>query len=213
MNVLVRLLLINILVASLCGSSFAQPATSKFEVNGSIGFVSGTEVWMHAFVHNPRVNEYLDGASPNLFISGKYYLAARFAIGMAVGYQGIWVEDRLSGVPYRYTNYSFTFCPEATFVYYQNKAFQSYFLLGLGVSYQNFIFDQSNGAPYRGNPEPGPVMPRTQFTFLGLRMGKDLAAMLELGFGYKGLVNGGLSYRFKARKAISVPSGLPTKQQ
>lgn len=35
-----------------------------------------------------------------------------------------------------------------------------------------------------------------QFTPIGFRIGKKLGAFFELGFGYKGMLAGGLSYRF-----------------
>ncbi len=35
-----------------------------------------------------------------------------------------------------------------------------------------------------------------QLTAVGFRVGKTLAGFAELGFGYKGIVNAGLSYQF-----------------
>ncbi|MCK4288204.1 MAG: hypothetical protein KAW86_03280, partial [Bacteroidales bacterium] len=35
-----------------------------------------------------------------------------------------------------------------------------------------------------------------QITAVGVRLGKSLGGFMELGFGYKGLLNFGLSYQF-----------------
>jgi hypothetical protein len=44
--------------------------------------------------------------------------------------------------------------------------------------------------------ESGPKFYAFQITPFAVRVGRQVAGFVELGFGYKGIVNGGLSFRF-----------------
>lgn len=84
----------------------------------------------------------------------------------------------------------YTVASELDFRYIRKEKFTMYSLIGLGYT---FVDDHS---------EPTETGERLEnhfdmhVSFLGFRYGKDLGGFIELGAGYKGLINFGMNYRF-----------------
>ncbi len=76
--------------------------------------------------------------------------------------------------------------------HYINKDwFQMYSGVSLAYTYQNSNFSQSSNIK-----DDTDNYFNFQVNAVGLRFGKQLAGVLELGFGYKGIANFGVSYQF-----------------
>jgi hypothetical protein len=81
---------------------------------------------------------------------------------------------------------------EPRFSYLKKPAFELYFFAGAGI-----IFHK-NKTIMNGESVASQLYtdPTTQLTPIGIRAGKKIAAFVEIGYGYKGIANLGLSSRF-----------------
>jgi hypothetical protein len=70
--------------------------------------------------------------------------------------------------------------------YIATKSFQMYGLLGLGFAIASYPDVDIKNIPILS----------FHFTPLGLRFGKNIGGFCEIGYGYRGIVNAGLSVRF-----------------
>ncbi len=89
--------------------------------------------------------------------------------------------------------YYLTIALEGRIVYLTKPIFKLY--SGAGVGYTI-----AKGEIQRSDKQPNTTEDFSHFNFqvtgVGFRVGKDLAGIAEVGFGYKGIVNAGVSYRF-----------------
>ena len=87
-----------------------------------------------------------------------------------------------------------TFAVEPIFNYVYKPSWQLYGYLGLGttiVSFADATFD--NGT--KVNVSRVPYI-NVHVTPIGVRFGKEFGGFAELGYGYKGILNAGFTYRF-----------------
>ena len=84
---------------------------------------------------------------------------------------------------------------ELQFRYVNDGPFQMYSGLGLGVTYGMEHFTASDDSGINSG-DRSMILPGYQVNVVGVRFGNRLAGYLELGFGYKGIMNVGLSYTF-----------------
>ena len=184
----------------------------KDEFSLGLGAVSYSETtgWMGP----PKLSGYISEPSLQtgaLYFTYRHFLSDNFALGITGGIdnedgyisygnpKGHWGFDGTSG---HYELHTYTLALETIFVYRKTRQKMVYGLLGAGVTY----FDDNcviyDNAPL-GAPVPLPSNPydyRTamfnfQITPLGIRWGDNIGGFFELGFGYKGIVNGGISGR------------------
>ena len=116
-------------------------------------------------------------------LSYKYYINKNVTLGMGIGYENI-----------RTWGSFLSFVPEMTFCYLDTRhdliRVRLYGEIGYGVT----IFDdlaRVQGAADRS----GPWFYAFQATPLGIRIGRQIAGFAEVGFGYKGLIHGGIEIR------------------
>jgi len=105
----------------------------------------------------------------------------------------------------------FTTSLDFLFDYKATDLYKFYLTTGLGFTYE-LETDQYNPdfyaqGYYNGVNTYGPMRqqnnrmhPNLYFSPLGLSVGRQLNYFLELGFGYKGVVNTGLSYKFNQKR-------------
>ena len=152
----------------------------------------------------------LTGAS---FITYRHFFTKRFALGFTAGLDNESGDlsygnpennnNGMEGNSGYYTVRSYTFAVEALFAYLRKNRFMFYGYGGMGPTLyrQNYYF-----YPNAYNPPPvtlptNPYDYRTtymnaQITPIGIRFGGNVAGYFEMGVGYKGLLNLGLSARF-----------------
>ena len=96
-----------------------------------------------------------------------------------------------------YTSSLLHFAPEVTFNYGEaaNGAVRFYGVAGVGVG----VIVDTKKSPYGSEKEKHIAIGGLGVPF-GIRVGKKLGGFLELGFSYKGLVHGGVTYRFGQRQ-------------
>ena len=162
-------------------SSFSTSAQQgKAEIGFQYGYYS-----MFTLYNGKPFNTSSGTSSINL----RYYINNAVTIGLNVG-----LENNSS-----YGSF-LTFAPECTFRYLDTRdnriRVRLYGAAGFGLTVFN-----DNEANIPGHVDnTGPKLWGFQGTPLGIRVGRKLAGFAEIGYGYKGLINGGLSYRFRAAK-------------
>ncbi len=128
-------------------------------------------------------------------INYKYYLSRKTTIGMSIGFENISNSGSY-----------LSFVPEFTYAYYDNRNDRIRVRLYGGAAIGLTVFDDFNistSAYANRTDNSGPQL-TGQITPFGMRIGRKVAFFAELGYGYKGIVTGGLSYRFStmAKKKV-----------
>ena len=200
-----------IIVIAICVLSaarlFAQYDQGQHEISVSGGLISGRYI---ADYFNGKYGPSPYTATPSYFVSYKYFIFYFMAVGITAGTQTIWEVG-----PDNYTYASLyalkiinnTFAIEITFAYPTpdgkgrfarrshgggSRFVRPYAVLGYGYSFASEAYTyQSIPATYS---QTNTRNPNFQVTLIGLRFGGSLAGFIELGVGYKGLINGGVAY-------------------
>jgi hypothetical protein len=188
-------------------ASAAQTHEGDIEISGSAGLPSAV-YFISNFDEGFGSGLQLDGPKPAYFISARYYLGKRIAVGLTIGTETITggtTYDQLysSGVSYTFNVRYHTVAAEFLFIYKKMKYFQIYTTCGLGSTFYQASGSYPDGVSFpaenNNNPTNGAFW-NGYISPFGFRAGRDFAIFMECGIGYKGLVNGGISYRFKTEK-------------
>lgn len=125
----------------------------------------------------------------SVFGSYKYFVSEKIAVGATVGYNS-------RAKPFNYENWNrrnegikvLTIAGEGSFYYLKRRNVGLYALGGMGC----FIVTSGNYNNYSNYNNFGLTL---QLTPLGIRFGRKLGGFAEIGYGYKGLVNMGISLK------------------
>ena len=116
-------------------------------------------------------------------ITYRYYINKNVTLGMGIGYENIRTDASY-----------LSFVPELTFCYLDTRDDLVRVRLYGGVAYGISILDDLSVHPGAAD-RSGPKLYGFQGTPFGIRIGRQVAFFTEIGFGYKGLINGGLAIR------------------
>jgi hypothetical protein len=184
-------------------TSASQSLAGQQEIGVGIGFSSVYKELANAFGDN--TNNY--NLSPVWSMTYRYY-TRRMSVGVALSYENLVNNDREIG----YTTYSHShdamtivgIVPEFTFNYInkvvneQKAELRLYGLVAAGAT----ILSESDDYYNYGTR----LLPTLQLTPVGIRYGRDFTCSCELGIGYKGLINFGVSYRMFPQHTASIPA-------
>ena len=101
--------------------------------------------------------------------------------------------------------------PQYRFTYKRFKYCAFYFTAAVGVTFRIASNDKLSGLDSAGggwfSVDYGTfcAMPSSHVTFLGISLGKDNAANIELGFGTQGILNVGYSRKFLVQQPLHLP--------
>lgn len=131
--------------------------------------------------------------------SYNYAIQDQWMFGVALAYQNVEGKLLLNGsASGKSSSKVYSLGIETDYRYISKSNFQIYSGLGLGYAFGKTTFDLGNKLELKDKNNNNSKI--NYFTFhvtaVGFRVGKKLAAFAELGFGYKGIINGGLSYQF-----------------
>ncbi|NCX95428.1 MAG: hypothetical protein EBX41_03270 [Chitinophagia bacterium] len=160
--------------------SFAQQG--KSEVSLGYGLYS-----FYTF-HNEKPYNTSSGTG---ILTYKYYWSKKLTLGMSIGYENL--SNKGSYL---------SFTPEFTYNYFDNPHHRIRVRMYSGASIGLTVFDdfyRYNDIYSQHHDETGPQFTGNVTPF-GIRIGRKLAWYMELGFGYKGLISSGISYRFKTER-------------
>jgi len=131
------------------------------------------------------------------FLGYRYCFKKRFSLGgiFAFDYNSVKLYNSAEPDQKREVKrYYMTFAVEPKFNYMYRPAFQLYGYLGLGltiITFGNVSFDDGSNAEISRVPYIN-----AHLTPIGMRFGKEFGGFVEFGYGYKGIVNAGVNYRF-----------------
>ncbi len=156
--------------------------------------------------------------SGTFFFNFKYFVVERFAINITVAYEnesGLLLrkynEDRFGFSTERigiFRRQAFTVSPEIAFYYYKKGLVWIYGTFGMGLTYRNEIdrYDQNfynqnywNGTNKLANEievDNSKVQGNAYLSPIGLSVGRRVRWYAEIGLGYKGVANSGISFKF-----------------
>lgn len=198
------LIIVALLIAIMPCTLRAQEQAGDHEVGMSYGRLSGTEVFKLFRERRPnpdhptyRVERYSSG---NIFATYRYNVRRGISFGVTMGTE-FFAYDRYTNPAFsspvfiaRYHVNVTTLAIESRFVYYNSKFLRLYGLAGFGG--RLYHERSSPRQEFDGLPSSKAFF-NCQLTPLGFGFGDQLKGFVELGFGYKGMMNFGLSCRFK----------------
>jgi hypothetical protein len=147
-------------------------------------------------IYNENVKD-IDGTfiGPIMLQYQKSFKDSRFTIGGLFGYSKASTDVVYESKPLNTFKFDITYfilMAQGEYKFVDNKSFQLYSGLGLGADIVS-----PSGEDTKGNSAPTTFMPAFQVTPLGLKFGSEkFGGNLEIGYGSKGLVNGGVYARF-----------------
>ncbi|MCF0071766.1 hypothetical protein LZD49_14910 [Dyadobacter sp. CY261] len=165
----------------------------KEELNFSAGLMATENAFADAIILSlsALINEPEDvritGAAWSL--TYKYYVSEKLAIGGSSVYNPSpdrWIPNFFRDD--RWKRRSLTTAGEVTLFWVKQRGFQFYGTVGLGFfAKHKTLYEMQTETDFGYTFQASPV---------GLRMGDKVGVFVELGYGYKGVFNGGLSMRF-----------------
>ncbi len=174
---------------------YAQCPSNKhqFEVAGSYGLKSSTEVF------NSDSYKEQTASAGNMFITARYFLFNRLAFGLSGGMlttKGTFSSKYDPVARGTYQEQINTVAMEFYYIYFFRKYMEVYTIVGFGPGFYTTTTSTfaSASQPASSVVEKHDAV-RLQYTPIGIRVGGRIGAFAELGVGYKGLVNAGLSIK------------------
>jgi hypothetical protein len=203
-----RIFIATTLVWSLfaAGATFAQCPSNKYQLESlsGIGFNNSAELFYHAGLPAGSAQPPVDNSIVS-YSTIRYFILNRMAIGFTSAEtieQGN-ITNASAGVVLDQTSNKVTawdFDLEIYYVYGFLKYFEAYTSISAGpeiaqrtMSY-NYPFYPANNSSVTTSYS---VM-AWHYSPIGIRVGGRIAGFLEFGLGYRGVISGGLSYKFGA---------------
>jgi len=234
-----KLKLTLLLLAACCTASFAQNRAGDHEVSLGYGqltseqLLDGTQL---GFILSPTTSNYANDFSSGIFsLHYKFFLSRRVAFGLLAGveYQNgdffyNYYDEPDDIKTYKlgiFSRTAYTIAPELTIYYTNRKNTRLYTSAGMGVTkkketdvYQQQYYTSAPGYPYSlhlAGPETSVPNNTTRFNGyyspIGMQfnLSGNIWGYLELGVGYKGIFNGGVTYHFKTGKVYKTNPEMP----
>jgi hypothetical protein len=189
------LLSASLLICSAGAAMAQQKGTSDISV--SVGAATSTDIanlFTNILAEGLTGGEYSTRnmkAGPSLGLTYRYAVMDRWMVHADGFYQKMTENLYLSNAKSGELKYSYiTVGLGSDYRYISKEYFQMY--SGLAVAYTSESIDNSG----QGGSPKGEGFFNYQINAAGFRVGKKLAGFAELGFGYKGIANVGVSYQF-----------------
>lgn len=186
-----------------CLTGHGQCPSNKgqLELATSYGMITASQVGDKTEANsNSLTGQSITYSSGMMFLTARYFFFNRLALGIAGGVsseRGQYADKHNTSVISRtYSESVTTIAPEVYYIYFFRKYLEVYTLLGIGPGFFTTT-TTTNATPYSSeaiNTEKHDAL-RLQYTPIGIRIGGRLGGFAELGIGYKGLINAGLSFK------------------
>lgn len=190
-----------LLILLFCPALLAgQDLNKRFQIDASYGLLSSAQlgsmtedVLVELFTLGDAVNKTNYRFLGPAFLSARYYITTWLALGLTYGIdisKADFEEDDEKIGEYVYGSNVTAF--EVRFRYLNKEDIQLY----SGIS-SGFRFGSKKNIPMAYNMENVLVRQWTpHINVFGLSFGRNIRAFFELGFGYKGILDAGISYQF-----------------
>ena len=191
-------------------ASPAHEPTGYSEVIVGHGFIPSEQTFAGGARGIRYTNDHYSGA---LFATYRYHISDVISLGLTFAFENEngswdnrnygWLSDpgtvRLANVYQgKFRRSAYTIAPEITFNYgdFGNGLVRLYSVVGMGYTYRDEHITYGNVNTEYKNPNVNTVHFNAYGSPLGIRVGRELSGFFELGLGYKGVLNYGLTYRF-----------------
>jgi hypothetical protein len=187
----------------------------------SLGYGTLTPDYLCDGYHPGRPTEYdysNKGTSWDVNLSYKFRIFKRAYIGFTATVEqqyGDWLDNQIIGgnvfdlqttVKGAFVRTCYTTAVEFTWCYYVHRMIRIYTVAGFGITYQNetdqydpdfYNKGYNNGVNYYGPMRRDYNRSHMNMAYypIGIQVGRRLSYFFEAGFGYKGVLNTGLSFR------------------
>ncbi|MCW3123033.1 MAG: hypothetical protein JWQ38_2525 [Flavipsychrobacter sp.] len=179
----------------------------------SYGILTGDHLLVGYHVGRTSAPDFENKGTPGALCLGyKYRVNNKIYIGLTAAMEqqhGDWLNSRTSrNIIGAFVRSSFTIAADFTCNYTSHDLYRIYMVAGVGVTYGQSTRQYSDAyyitGYYDGVNQYGPMRIQEQgqhangyFCPLGLSVGRRLSYFAEVGFGYKGVLNTGLTYSIK----------------
>lgn len=159
----------------------ANAQRGKSEVAFGYGYYS-----FYSFLNHTQNSAPFSTSSGTFALNYRYYVSRQVTLGLGMAY-----EDMTSW------GSMFTIAPEVTVAYMDTREdyvrVRLYGSVSAGISVlTQDVIDVKHGEGDESGVKPWAF----QATPIGMRIGRQFAGFIELGYGYKGLIHGGIELRF-----------------
>ena len=198
-----RALFLSLFILLAANAAIAQTSRGQSEISVSCGFNSFQQTMQSNFGFGSG-SEYTKVTSASVcpFITYRYYVTDNLALGLTGGQQQMSTahyDDTYNNAitPYQKTSYKYTtIATELLLNYSNNPRLRAYTYLGLGCSQYQEQRSQANYNSFQVYDNTQVRSFNMEYVPIGLSFGGMLSGFAEIGIGYKGFVNCGMSYRF-----------------
>lgn len=181
------------------GATSAGAQSKKHEISVGVGDWTSNQIGAiisDGFLMAFTVGIYSANAKyllPAANISYRYAVRPRIAVGGTLVYNCVTAEAYMEEERYGdvWTNY-YTVAAEATFQYNQGDRFKFYGFVGLGATICEGRIKKVSSA---GTDRATTCYINFQITPVGFKFGNSWGGFVEFGFGYKGMLSGGMFVR------------------
>lgn len=158
----------------------AQAQCRKSEISLGYGYYSE-----YSFANHGMNSAPYSTSSGSFTLGYRYYVSNQVTLGLGFGYEDISTWGSF-----------FTIAPELTVAYIDTRhdytRVRLYGSVSAGISVlTDKVIDASHGEADESGAKPWAF----QATPLGMRIGRQFAGFIEVGYGYKGLIHGGIELR------------------
>ena len=175
------------------------------------GFIPSEQAFAGGAHGISYTNDHYSGA---LFATYRYHISNVISLGLTFAFENEngswsnsnygWLVDppsnmvRINMYQGKFRRSAYTIAPEITFNYgdFAHGLVRLYSVVGMGYTYRDEHITYGNVNIEYNNPNVNPVHFNAYGSPLGIRVGRELSGFFEIGLGYKGVLNYGLTYRF-----------------
>lgn len=194
---MLRITLLCLLLLFMAAGTFAQMhSSSKTKKKKPAPFTGHEFMIGYGLIPTLKTSDYLIGTPGAVSVNYRYHFSDHISVGMAGTFSRRRFADnvQIQTVGARSYYYALTtLAPEAVYSYSGNREriLSVYCTLGVGVT-RSVLKETYPNVSVKRDVYMNPGLYISPF---GMRVGRKLAGFLELGIGYKGLANIGISYR------------------
>lgn len=185
-----------VLLLSICSLAQAQSEENKlklYRLDVSAGLYTSKDIY--SSINFNTSDTWGKNSTATYFLSTSFYKKKKTEVGLAFGYQKPNLENRTiignNGATGTLDVQYYTIMPQVRFnwVTSEDNLFEMYSIFGFALTFvdESYTNEVDTDGFY---PVPG-----AHVTGLGLRFGDKFGGFVEIGFGTKGMMSGGLSYR------------------
>ena len=189
-----RVITLNIILLGFINQTYAQDKRHEVEIGMGIWNTNEIINTLSDMIINsvPLGIEMKDGTSwGSIHAAYRYRLTERIGIGGLFAYDYSYEKAYLNDVRTgKFYKNHYTFAVEADYKYFAREKFSIYALGGIGMTLYNLKYKDQNDKARNGS-DTDPYF-TFQITPLGLKYGRNYGGFVEMGFGYRGVINAGL---------------------